>query len=262
MKLAIASDLHLDAGVELDDAFFENTENAEALLLAGDICESRNQMAYGQFFERVCAAYPRVFVVCGNHEHYWSSLDTTREQMRNRFAGRENLFFLENEGAELDYDTVIFGATLWTDCNKGDPLSMFAVRQFMNDFRLIRVGERMLYPLDCVQMHEETLRAMTEFVETNADKNVVILTHHAPSPNSINERWRDRYHENSAFASDLRVFMFNHANVRLWAHGHTHDEFDYEEGGCRVVCNPHGYPRERRFSTPYTPKFVNVCKTS
>jgi predicted phosphodiesterase len=30
----------------------------------------------------------------------------------------------------------------------------------------------------------------------------------------------------------------------LWIHGHTHDPFDYEINGTRVICNPRGYPGE------------------
>ena len=34
-------------------------------------------------------------------------------------------------------------------------------------------------------------------------------------------------------------------NIKLWVHGHTHDEFDYKIGITRVVCNPRGYPKEK-----------------
>jgi len=30
--------------------------------------------------------------------------------------------------------------------------------------------------------------------------------------------------------------------VDLWLHGHTHNNFDYNVNGTRVVCNPMGYP--------------------
>ena len=32
----------------------------------------------------------------------------------------------------------------------------------------------------------------------------------------------------------------------LWIHGHTHDSFDYEVAGTRVICNPKGYHIENR----------------
>jgi len=33
----------------------------------------------------------------------------------------------------------------------------------------------------------------------------------------------------------------DHPQIKLWTHGHTHHEFDYMIGECRVVCNPRGY---------------------
>jgi len=43
-----------------------------------------------------------------------------------------------------------------------------------------------------------------------------------------------------AFASDLDELM-GADRIDLWVHGHTHDAFDYELNGTRVVCNPRGY---------------------
>ena len=46
-----------------------------------------------------------------------------------------------------------------------------------------------------------------------------------------------------AFASRLELVIEEFAPA-LWIHGHTHDAFDYEIYGTRVVCNPRGYPEE------------------
>ena len=32
--------------------------------------------------------------------------------------------------------------------------------------------------------------------------------------------------------------------AKITIHGHTHDDFDYQLFGTRVVCNPRGYPEE------------------
>jgi hypothetical protein len=37
--------------------------------------------------------------------------------------------------------------------------------------------------------------------------------------------------------------LLDGSRVALWVHGHTHDSFDYEVNGTRVVCNPRGYAR-------------------
>jgi Icc-related predicted phosphoesterase len=65
------------------------------------------------------------------------------------------------------------------------------------------------------------------------------VTHHAPHPNSIPERYRQDI-LSGAFASDLTRLL---GRSRLWVHGHMHDCMDYEVSGARVVCNPRGYLR-------------------
>ena len=30
-------------------------------------------------------------------------------------------------------------------------------------------------------------------------------------------------------------------NMKLWIHGHVHNNFDYMIGDTRVICNPRGY---------------------
>jgi hypothetical protein len=35
--------------------------------------------------------------------------------------------------------------------------------------------------------------------------------------------------------------MLDNPNIKLWTHGHTHEDFDYMVGSTRVFCNPRGY---------------------
>jgi Icc-related predicted phosphoesterase len=52
---------------------------------------------------------------------------------------------------------------------------------------------------------------------------------------------------NPAFASRLEDLIEKYQPA-LWIHGHTHEPCDYELFGTRVLCNPRGYPREKRGS--------------
>ena len=52
---------------------------------------------------------------------------------------------------------------------------------------------------------------------------------------------------------DLNPYYFNDredlvraSGAKLWISGHTHEPFDYQVGGTRVVGNPSGYPDEPR----------------
>jgi len=53
----------------------------------------------------------------------------------------------------------------------------------------------------------------------------------------------------AAFASNLDHLV---ERADLWIHGHTHDNFDYQLGRCRVVCNPRGYVWERHGGNGHT----------
>ena len=47
----------------------------------------------------------------------------------------------------------------------------------------------------------------------------------------------------AAYVSNLESFITEH-KPEYWFHGHLHNSSDYEVGGCRVICNPKGYPDE------------------
>ena len=87
-------------------------------------------------------------------------------------------------------------------------------------------------------------------VEENKHKPIIILTHHAPSPYSIDEQYKGSM-LNPAFASDLNQYIVEHPQIRLWAHGHIHTPCDYILGETRVVCCPFGYNNENNFNLPY-----------
>jgi len=75
-------------------------------------------------------------------------------------------------------------------------------------------------------------------------RKVVIVTHHAPSRESIPPEFEgDAF--NPAFASDMGRFIAE-SEARIWIHGHIHRCCDYTVGKTRVLANPRGYPTESR----------------
>ena len=72
-----------------------------------------------------------------------------------------------------------------------------------------------------------------------------MLTHHAPSELSINEKYGDD-ETNNCFASNHTEFI-KKSKIDLWAHGHTHTSFDYFIGDTRIICNPRGYGFENLY---------------
>ena len=146
MKIAICSDLHLEFG----PITLENTENAQVLILSGDICvaaDIRTPDPYGiinydrtqrilDFFSSCSANFAHVVYVLGNHEHYRGHIDLSKSILQEEL-NLPNLHILENEYVDIQ-DTRFIGATLWTDMHGGDPLTMEVLRQGMNDFQIGR----------------------------------------------------------------------------------------------------------------------------
>jgi hypothetical protein len=76
---------------------------------------------------------------------------------------------------------------------------------------------------------------------TGKNLPVVVMTHHAPSKASTKPRYLNDTIMNGAYSSDLSEMILDNPEIKVWTHGHTHDQFDYMIGSTRIVCNPRGY---------------------
>jgi predicted phosphodiesterase len=270
MRIQIVSDLHL----EFSDINIQNTNNADVLILGGDICVAqdlhdhpepnntadqaviaagtglgrRQQSAqrYRDFFKRCSFQFPHVIYIAGNHEFYHGKFFAGIDYLREECAKYPNVYFLENDTKVID-DVTFVGATLWTDMNKGDPLTMHAIEGMMNDFRIIKNDKRSYASMsarDVVGRHARTLSYFRSVLAEQHDRKFVVVGHHSPSFQSVHDLYKDQYLMNGGYHSDLSEFIMDHPQVRLWTHGHTHNPFDYVIGNTRVVCNPRGYEND------------------
>jgi predicted phosphodiesterase len=266
MKITVVSDLHL----EFSDCFdIKNADNADVLILSGDIMIAEdlhdhpnfdfNPYSHGafadlgrkqqrvatfrDFLKRMSNLFPHVIYIAGNHEFYNGKWVKGIQYLRDECAKFPNVYFLERDVKIID-DVVFVGGTLWTDMNKHDPLTLHAVRDMMNDFRIIKNDEKgftNLKPADTVIRHRETLQYVKHILSEHKDKRCVVVGHHSPSFQSVNPIYAHETLMNGAYHSDLSEFILDHPQVKLWTHGHTHHPFDYMIGETRIVCNPRGY---------------------
>lgn len=258
MRVNVISDLHLEfADLELP--------GGDVLILSGDVCEakrikSREQLneitgdqgihsdRYIRFFEEECVKYRQVFYVMGNHEHYGFQYHKTYDQIQEHLPA--NVKLLEKECFELD-GVLFLGATLWTDMNNHDSLTLYHMKSMMNDYRQITMLNEAksvyhkLTPEHTVTEHIRTKQYFSKVLENRRAQGnhgpVVVCTHHAPSKASIKPRYLNDTIMNGAYSSDLSEFILDNPEIKFWTHGHTHDNFDYMVGQCRVICNPRGY---------------------
>jgi predicted phosphodiesterase len=255
MKIQIVSDLHL----EFSDILIKNTNNADVLILSGDIMvaskvnkiESEYGIRFRDFLKRCSFQFPHVIYVAGNHEFYsdgkfFQGID----ELRAACAQHDNVYFLERD-TKIINNVVFVGGTLWTDMNKFDPLTLHAVRDMMMDYRATvndQAGYRRLKPADTCERHKLTLDYIKHVVDENKDKKCVVVGHHSPSFQSVADEYKSEYLMNGAYHSSLEEVMLDRPQIKLWTHGHTHHPFDYVIGETRIVCNPRGYEQENGYS--------------
>ena len=208
------------------------------------------------------SGFDRVYFLMGNHEHYrghyQSSPGILRQFIVDNGFDPSKYVVLDNDSVALDDKTILVGSTLWTDMN-------WNVGRGMNDFRLIEYG-----PLDDVGMartfttedamaeHKKALAFITEVVEANPDKRIVVATHHTPSYQSNGRAYNDSTIIDG-YCSNLEDFILDHPNITDWIHGHTHVNVEYMIGQCRITSNMRGYVAYD-FSTNFTKdKFLEKC---
>jgi Icc-related predicted phosphoesterase len=246
LKIHILCDLHVEFG-----NFDPPDVGADVVVLAGDVhVKTRGlQWIFEQKFE-----IPVLYVL-GNHEFYREKFPGLIDKLKMDAQGT-HVHVLENDAIEIG-GYWFYGCTLWSDMDLlgNEHVSSIVAAETMNDYRLIRLSKtyRRLSPSDTKAWHARSVRKLREFLVKRDPSRTIVVTHHAPSIQSIVDRYRADP-VSAAFASNLEDFILDH-QPRLWIHGHTHESFDYEIGKTRVVCNPRGYAsieENKKFRPDYT----------
>lgn len=236
MKLQVISDLHQEFG-RTELCF----DNSDIIVLAGDI----NLGTKGIEWIKSKISDKPVIYVLGNHEYYKGSYPKTLNKIKDA-ALNSNVSVLEN--SFVDIDGIRFhGATLWTDFSIfGDPMKYGMICQpKMNDYKMIRrdPSYSKMRTVDTFKIHQFSKLWLKESLENSQKFKNIIVTHHAPSIQSMPE-----YYKNdpltSAYVSDLENLIIEYKPL-YWIHGHIHTPCKYKIGKTEIICNPHGYIDEK-----------------
>jgi len=259
MKILILSDIHLEFGY----FFIPEMENEKEIVvvLAGDIGLVKKDYTYRDFINNTCDRFKNVIWVLGNHEYYGSNFPTTLTKLWNATLDHENLYVVDKETVVIN-DVAFVCATMWTNFDNCNVMTMESAKYWMNDYKAIRTGpigeswKRKLEPMDTLKDHHKALEYIFPEITKQKEngKKVVVVTHHLPSFQSIPKKFRAD-DLNGAYASELFEDIME-TQPNIWAHGHTHGSSDYMIGDTRVLCNPRGYKKENELNKDFNDTFT------
>lgn len=255
LRIQVASDLHLEFVQRRFPGHrtIKPHPDADLLVLAGDIHNGDGVL--GAFDDW---PVPILYVI-GNHECYGRVYDEDRESLRGACTD-SNIVLLDRDVVTTGDLAVRFpawassrsaalpatrfiGCTLWTGyryapSGVSHEAQMDVAGRSLNDHRLIRLSTGPFNAQAALAFHEADCAWLRDELARPTEDETVVITHHSPSDRSVHPRFQGDP-LTGAFVTDLPDLL---EQVQLWIHGHHHDSSDFVERGCRVVCNPCGYP--------------------
>ena len=223
VRIQVMSDLHVEFYPDGGKRLLESLPVlCDCLVVAGDLATVD---LLDRAIRLLCGRFPVVVFVTGNHEYYGAAPWVVHDVLERLSRRLSNFRWLRNSTAEVG-GLKFGGTTLWFRY-RPDP----ALDRTWSDFSEIK-GFR-----DFVIAEN---RAALGFLDSSLESLDVVVTHHLPTPKSIDKNFAD--------APTNRYFLCNVEPIpvgpRLWIHGHVHASCDYVvgKGPLRVVANPLGYP--------------------
>jgi Icc-related predicted phosphoesterase len=222
MKFTIMSDLHLEFHEDNGIGFIESLDpkDNDAIILAGDIAEKE---FLGPVIALLCAKYPHVIMVPGNHEYYGSDAGTVSFNFDLIKESHSNFHLLDNDVLELDGQRFV-GTTLWY------PYVSPHKTIGWSDFRyILKFGD---------WVWEENKKSVN-FLTDNVEKDDIVITHYLPSAKCIAKKYEEDP-SNVFYLTNMEA-LIEERKPKIWVHGHTHTHVDVKVHDTRVIANPRGY---------------------
>jgi predicted phosphodiesterase len=251
LRIRILSDLDLN-----HQYWTPPRAEADIVLLAGNIADGRTALHWAlDHFHGVPVIY-----VMGNIEYENASRPNLVESL---FVLQKELLpekglppgyhvrFYDEDAIEIQ-GVCFLGCTLWTDYRLLGPAQAEAamryassnVAEFQRRIRCDAIAgppgrDGYVTPNIAAATHRRSRAWLLRMLNDISADKIVILTHHAPSAQSLGGRKPELADASVASAMEHIVAE---SGAALWVHGHSHQAADYRIAGTRVVCNPRGYP--------------------
>mmetsp|Transcript_18287 Transcript_18287/g.22470 ORF Transcript_18287/g.22470 Transcript_18287/m.22470 type:complete len:300 (-) Transcript_18287:108-1007(-) len=211
-----------------------------------------------------------VIIIAGNHEYYFNEYHKTNKLIKSIANGitKKNVFFLQQNTLELD-DVLpnirILGCTMWVNYKTKATKKYLKV---VNDFQRIKYSDKgitdikadidsdsdsdtndnndYITPKLVNKLHEKDVKWLNIELNKakNDKKNVIILTHHAPSDFACVDNAFIKYPIAYSTNYESMEYLFNKPVIG-WFFGHTHRNTDIMVSNnnwlCRIASNQQGY---------------------
>ena len=253
---------------------------------------------YQNFFARCCERFPQVVYILGNHEHYngdaAKSYDILKQHLnhpnlhildKESWSHQGHTFVCGTLWTDMDNSnslTMSYCQDAMNDFREVRNSNRMVVRRVplymenllytddgKNGGKYIKDEKGNLVP-NGVKFKEEPSRwspedsvadhgKMMAYIDhaTREPGSYIVVGHHCPSEQSVAECYKGNL-LNGAFRSRLDDFILARPQIKLWLHGHTHHNFDYEIGSTRVVCNPRGYIEHEAIADSFKLQYLEI----
>lgn len=257
MRVGIVSDIHSEFHQENPGWIPKLPGNCDVIMIAGDISTGPDVIAS---LKRISKAHPdtQIIWVAGNHDFYHTNIEEQYSAFRTACQKLDRIHFLENEHIKIGR-YFFFGCTLWTNFTGPDQayeaLAKDHAQHFINDFKSIKKGDRLLDPNDIADLHDYSKNWLRENLKKYPNDQTIVLTHFPPSVLLKHRKYEvtpATYYFNANCDE-----LINEFEPGLWVFGHTHDTQELVIGKTKLISNQHGYPFEGEMSS-YKPLVIEL----
>lgn len=259
IKFDAISDIHLDFWAKWESNMLKNEkaldnfiekllpENKnELLIIAGDLGHTNKQNKI--FLEKLSKEYKKILLVPGNHDYYMVSRNISGKFNNNSIKRWENMKELINEidnvivleGDIYEYQGIKFGGCgMWYDFTFSQKVWGHSYEMIKSQWKSVSNDSVLIkgLPFRTLEMFEKEKNKFESII----DDSDILITHVPPDfkqpPKYAMEQSNSFYY----FNGDPYIDKIEN---KLWLFGHTHERYEYEAYGCKMMCVPLGYKGE------------------